>query len=37
MTTQNADTLIVTNRGNKVSGVVERQQLINKLLLAMAK
>jgi hypothetical protein len=37
MTLQNADTLIVTNSDKKVAGVVERQQLISKLLLAMAK
>jgi hypothetical protein len=37
MTLQNADTLVVTNSDNKVSGVLERQQLISKLLLAMAK
>jgi hypothetical protein len=37
MTLQNADTLIVINADKKVSGVVERQQLISKLILAMAK
>lgn len=37
MTSLNLDALIVLNEEGKLSGVIERQQLISKLLLAMAK
>ncbi len=37
MTIQNVDSLVVLNDENKLNGVVERQQLISKLLLAMVK
>jgi len=37
MTTQNLDALIVVNEEGKLIGVVERNQLISKLLLAMAQ
>jgi CBS domain-containing protein len=37
MTTRNLDELVVMNEDGKPTGVVERQQLIGKLLMAMAK